>query len=326
MNYLIYFTLLDEYSFTLSQCQFTGNNLTISPIFITDQSSVSYSGTPSSVNFRVENSNFISNIGKDNSGSFVIMNNKWIKALISGTTFNGNTGTQNLNFHLGDIYEVEFNNCTFLGLDTTSTSIPASVVNKAYSFNLKMTTVVITCAYTVSESDLITELRANNKTRATKPTLIVISSTGDNVFSGMSVSNCKGMDNGGVYRLTTGSLTDSSSQYDSCIAYQGTVYSVSESTVVTSSSITFTNSYAYQGAFIYSNEETITLTLNTATINNNEIFSRALFSGGISSTYTLTAVSMSSNTANEATIYFGMASSTFRLASSSMSSNTATSR
>ena len=78
MNYLLYLQILDGWSFTFQTCTFSNNNIVSNPIFVIDQSSISYSGTPSSVNFKIDTGTFSNNIVSTNNRWLKIMNNPWI--------------------------------------------------------------------------------------------------------------------------------------------------------------------------------------------------------------------------------------------------------
>ena len=84
MDHLLEITVLEDYTLTISNCQLSTNWLRISPLLITDQSSIAYSGTPAVTSFTLQNSNFTSNMGLTDSGSFKIMNNPWIISEFTG--------------------------------------------------------------------------------------------------------------------------------------------------------------------------------------------------------------------------------------------------
>ena len=144
MDHILSITILDGYTFIFSSCNFNGNIATISPLIVTDQTSVSYSGTPSTTNLQIQDSNFTSNQGLTDSGSFKIMNNSWLIVQISGSRFESNSGPLEINHYIGDISQLTITNTNYLSVDPgSSTGITASVLHKSNEYTLTMSTVSV---------------------------------------------------------------------------------------------------------------------------------------------------------------------------------------
>ena len=134
----------------------------------------------------------------------------------------------------------------------------------------------------------------------TKPSIFRISSSGTNTFNKINVSNCIGMNTGGIYKLEIGSLTDTNSIYDGIIAYEGGIYHLPSSLTVTANNVSFTNSFTYRGGMLYSTSD-CTFSLTSGTVSNNRMYSDTLIFGGENSVFTLTSSTINNNTAAENT-------------------------
>lgn len=113
-------------------------------------------------------------------------------------------------------------------------------------------------------------------TNFNRPSIFVISSTGTSTFNAITVSDWTGMKDGGIYKINSGSITDSNSNYSGLIVYQGGVYSLSSSTSVSATNIKFLNSYAYQGGIVYSSSGS-TFSMSTGAISSITHYSKGLF-------------------------------------------------
>lgn len=167
----------------------------------------------------------------------------------------------------------------------------------------------------------------------TKPSLFVLAATGTNTFSKIVVTNCIGINNGGVYRVSAGSLTDSNSQYDGkkyvwysigMISYTGGVYSLDRSISATTVNITFTNSFVRQGGLVYC-LDLWSFSITSGTISGNRMYYRSLFAFMARTTVTISAVAISSNTAAETTVVLWFLGCTLSITNgTTISNNTAT--
>ena len=159
---------------------------------------------------------------------------------------------------------------------------------------------------------LLKQCFVDTYTNFNRPSIFVISSTGTSTFKSITVSDWTGMKDGGIYKVSSGSITDTSSSYSGLIVYQGGVYSLDSGTSVAASNVSLINSYTYQGGVAYSSSAS-TLSISTGTISSVTMYSKSLyyFSGG--ATVSLNAVSMSSITADSSTIFICLSSWTFTM-------------
>ena len=75
---LLSLTILEGYTYQLISCTFDQNQLSNTPVLVTDNSATAKVADPSSVNFLMQDVTFTSNVATDNAGSFKILNNAWL--------------------------------------------------------------------------------------------------------------------------------------------------------------------------------------------------------------------------------------------------------
>ena len=153
-----------------------------------------------------------------------------------------------------------------------------------------------------------------------RPSIFVISSTGTSTFNSITISSWTGMNDGGIYKINSGSITDSNSNYSGLIVYQGGVYSLSSGTSVSATNVNVLNSYIYQGGIAYSSAAS-TFSLSTGTISSITLYSRSLYYFSSGATVTLNAVSMDSISAASSTIFYCLSSCKFTMSGGSSVTN-----
>ena len=153
-----------------------------------------------------------------------------------------------------------------------------------------------------------------------RPSIFVISSTGTSTFNSITISSWTGMNDGGIYKINSGSITDSNSNYSGLIVYQGGVYSLSSGTSVSATNVNVLNSYVYQGGIAYSSAAS-TFSLSTGTISSITLYSRSLYYFSNGATVTLNAVSMDSISAASSTIFYCLSSCKFTMSGGSSVTN-----
>jgi hypothetical protein len=185
------------------------------------------------------------------------------------------------------------------------------------SLILEMNSITVICNYDVDSTALKSALQSS----FTKPTLFVIAASGTNIVSGLTVTSCQGMNTGGVFQLTTGSLTNSDSSYTEIIAYQGCAYSISSDASVTATNVNLTSSFSYYGGMAYISSSA-SLTLTTATITSNQMYLRSLFEMLQKASLTLTSATISSNTASSVSaLFYTLEEATITITSSTITGN-----
>ena len=135
-----------------------------------------------------------------------------------------------------------------------------------------------------------------------KPTLFVIDGTGTNTFNSIIMTNCKGMRDGGIFKINKGTVTNTQSSYDGVIVYQGGIYSLAEDTAVIATNVNLLNSFVYRGGVAYSTTRA-SISMTTTTISTNKVYDASLFYfSAKGSTVSLSAATITSNSADRSTI------------------------